>query len=97
MLVGIASRGCATANCAVADGAVRSVVIQADQTDTIAFSIACDSTSGSVQVRTMTTGEDLDPNGYAVLVDDVPVATVSDTGVTEVPVTAVGHQVAGWP
>jgi len=82
------------ANCAVADGAVRSVVIQADQTDTIAFSIACDSTSGSVQVRTVTTGEDLDPNGYAVLVDDVPVATVSDTGVTEVPVTAVGHQVA---
>jgi hypothetical protein len=82
------------ANCAVADSAVRRVVIEAGQTDTIAFSITCDSTSGSVQVRTMTSGEDLDPNGYAVLVDDVPVATVPDTGVTEVPVAAVRHQVA---
>jgi hypothetical protein len=82
-----------SANCAVADSAVRRVVIEAGQTDTIAFSITCDSTSGSVQVRTVTSGEDLDPNGYAVLVDDVPVATVSDTGVTEVPVAAVRHQV----
>jgi hypothetical protein len=83
-----------SANCVVADSAVRRVVVEAGQTDTVSFSIACDSTSGSVQVRTVTAGEDLDPNGYTVLVDDVPVATVSDTGVTEVPVAAVRHQVA---
>jgi hypothetical protein len=82
------------ANCTVADSQVRHVVIEAGQTDTVGFAVDCGATSGSVQVRAVTTGEDIDPNGYTVLVDDVPLATVSDTGVTEVPVAAVRHQVA---
>ena len=82
------------ANCAVADSQVRHVVIEAGRTDTVAFAVDCGATSGSVQVRAVTTGEDLDPNGYTVLVDDVPLATVTDTGVTELPVAAVRHQVA---
>jgi hypothetical protein len=82
------------ANCTVADSSARRTVLEAGQTDTVVFAVLCDSMSGRLQIRTTTTGEDLDPSGYVVMVDDLTVATVSDTGVTEVEVAAREHQVA---
>lgn len=82
------------ANCTVADSAARHAVLEPGQTDTVVFTVLCDSTSSRLQIRTNTSGDDLDPNGYVVIVDDLPMATVSDTGVTEVTVAARQHQVA---
>lgn len=56
-------------NCAVSGSNPRTVNIQGGATATVAFAVACSPTTGSLTVTVTTTGEELDPDGYSVLVD----------------------------
>jgi PKD domain len=57
------------ANCTVSGGATQTVTITANQTATLAFSVTCAATTGSLSVTTSTSGSNLDPDGYTVALD----------------------------
>src|SRR5690349_5666251 len=57
------------ANCTVNGGATQTVTITANQTATLAFSVTCAATTGSLSVTTSTSGSNLDPDGYTVALD----------------------------
>jgi hypothetical protein len=56
-------------NCAVAENP-RTVSVAAGETETVTFAVTCSATAGSIQITTATTGSSLDPDGYALSVDD---------------------------
>ena len=58
-----------SANCGVDAGTRRDVMVAADQTVAVAFDVVCSSTSGSIHIVTVTTGAQLDPDGYSVSLD----------------------------
>ncbi|MGB5527970.1 MAG: hypothetical protein WBO43_00965 [Gemmatimonadota bacterium] len=57
------------ANCSVAGGNPRTVAVTAGQTAAAAFTVTCSSTSGSMAISASTNGEDLDEDGYEIVVD----------------------------
>ena len=57
-------------NCAVAGQNPRSVTVVSDDTTMAQFILICEARVGSVRVTTATTGSDLDPDGYTVVVVD---------------------------
>lgn len=56
------------ANCTVAGNNPRTVTVPAGGTALATFDVSCAPT-GSLEARTATTGEDVDPNGYSLTVD----------------------------
>jgi len=55
------------ANCAVVGANPQTAVVTEGATAEVAFAVTCSSSNnGSVRVTTVTTGDDLDPNGYLV-------------------------------
>lgn len=56
-------------NCSVSGTNPRSVTVVADRTNVLIFDVACTELTGQLVVSTMTTGEEIDPEGYTV---DVP-------------------------
>jgi hypothetical protein len=58
-------------NCAVDGENPRSVMVEAGATTPVAFVITCSPSTGSAQVITATTGSNLDPDGYSLLLDGV--------------------------
>jgi hypothetical protein len=57
------------ANCSVAGGNPRTVAVTSGQTAAAAFTVTCSSTSGSMAISASTNGEDLDEDGYEVVLD----------------------------
>ena len=55
-------------NCQVADGTSRTTSVRTGETTTLAFSVACSPTTGSVSVTSLSAGVDLDRDGYSVRV-----------------------------
>ena len=58
-----------SANCQVTSTNPRQVAVVANQTTVITFTMACTRRVGDLRVVTVTTGADLDPDGYTVTVD----------------------------
>lgn len=71
-------------NCSVGGaGAIDTVTVTAGATTTKAFDVACVGLTGAIEVTTTTTGEDLDPDGYEIVVDGgAPVAIGTNATVT---------------
>lgn len=61
--------GDVASNCAVSGGNPRTVSVTAGQTTQTTFSVTCSATSGSIRVSASTSGEDLDGDGYAIVID----------------------------
>ncbi len=57
------------ANCTVEGDNPRTVAVAADATAPVAFTVACSTTLGSLQVTTTTSGSSPDPDGYSLSVD----------------------------
>src|SRR5215207_573033 len=66
-------------NCSVAENP-RSVRIDAGQTTTSVFAVACSATSGGVVITTVTTGDTPDPDGFAVVLDGVHQGPIPGNG-----------------
>jgi WD40-like Beta Propeller Repeat len=67
-------------NCAVAGQNPRSVTVVSDDTTMAQFILLCEARVGSVRVTTATTGSDLDPDGYTVVVVDGQTRAISVNG-----------------
>lgn len=57
-------------NCAVPGGPSATANVEAGKTAEVGFAVDCGATHGRIVVFTMTTGDDLDPNGFQVRLDD---------------------------
>src|SRR6266571_4708 len=58
-----------SSNCSVSGGNSRTVTVPAGGTASTTFAVSCAATTGSLTVTTSTTGSNLDPDGYTVVVD----------------------------
>jgi Tol biopolymer transport system component len=57
------------ANCTVAGDNPRAVAVTAGSAAPTTFNVACAATAGDLEVTTVTTGDDIDADGYSVAVD----------------------------
>jgi TolB protein len=53
-----------SSNCAVSGDSVRSVPVPRGDTTWVQFELTCGSTAGALRITTVSTGTELDPNGY---------------------------------
>jgi Tol biopolymer transport system component len=67
-------------NCQVASANPLSVTVVSNVTTTAQFSVFCLARTGSVRVTTVTTGTELDPDGYTAMVIDGPSRAVPVNG-----------------
>jgi Tol biopolymer transport system component len=81
-------------NCRLNGDALQEATVEAGDTVAVAYEVACTLTSASVQVTTRTSGSDIDPSGYQVLIDGVRRADVDPNGSVTVVTTASIHEVA---
>jgi WD40 repeat protein len=81
-------------NCTVSGAATREVTIAAGDTAGVAFDVACAAVRGTLRVTVTTSGIDLDPNGYEVLVDGAAGAAVEPDAAILFPVDAGDHVVS---
>ena len=56
-------------NCSASGGTSRTVTVPAGGTASTTFAVSCAATTGNLTVTTNTTGSNLDPDGYTVVVD----------------------------
>ena len=81
-------------NCSVAQNP-RTVTITASATTTVPFVVSCVAPSGYIQVTTATTGVDLDPDGYALSIDQQAAQPLGVNATVTIPNLTVGsHSVA---
>lgn len=88
-----------TANCIVGDPNPRTVMVATGETVPVPFMISCVATTGSIEVTAVTSGGDIDPDGYTVQVDDGPALTLAPNGTTTIAGVQSGdHSVrlGGW-
>jgi hypothetical protein len=70
-------------NCSLDGDPVRAVTVDAGETVALELVFTCRERAGTIQVRTASSGEDLDPSGYTLLVDGARVAAMSRSGLAE--------------
>jgi WD40 repeat protein len=81
-------------NCSAQGETVQRVTIAADDTAQVDFEVVCLGAAGAIRAAVTTTGEDQDPGGYTIMVDDVPTAPVDPTGVAVLTATTGAHVVS---
>ncbi len=81
-------------NCTVAGDNPRTVSVTAGETATVAFTIACTATSGSLRITASTSGPTPDPDGYTVAIDGTAGSQLaSNAEATLSGITAGAHSV----
>ncbi len=71
-------------NCQVTSTNPRQVRVERNQIAVITFVLACTARVGSVRLTTVTTGADLDPDGYVAVIGGVPNQAVPVNGTTTI-------------
>jgi Tol biopolymer transport system component len=88
------SLGDVSANCAVDGPNPRTLTVTEGAVADAAFSVRCSVRNGALRISAATSGSPVDPDGYAVAVDDgAPVALGTTATVTIDPVPEGAHQV----
>ena len=67
-------------NCQVLGESTRSISVAADQTATATFAVTCAQDVGAIAITTQTSGDELDPDGYQVVVDGGAPAAIGING-----------------
>ena len=83
-------------NCSVSGGPSRQVAVTTGRTAEVRFVVTCSETgggSGSIVVATQTSGSDIDPDGYTVLVNGDALASVPASGQQTIPGLTPGDYV----
>ena len=73
------------ANCTVAGDNPRTVTVTAGSTATTTFDVTCSATAGELQVTTVSTGDDIDADGYTVSVDGGAAQDIDANGTLTIP------------
>jgi hypothetical protein len=81
-------------NCSVAENP-RTIRIDAGQTTTSTFAVACSATSGGIVITTVTTGVTPDPDGFGVVLDGVDQGPIAANGQLSLTGLALGSHVVG--
>jgi len=82
-------------NCQVLGEAIRSVSVTGGQTATVTYAVTCAPTVGAIEVSVTTAGEDLDADGYEVVLDaGVPSAIAINGSMTTGDLTPGDHTLA---
>ena len=79
------------ANCALQQEAVQPVQVPAGGSVAVTFTVVCSTTAGGITVVTTTAGDILDPNGYAVAVDQGAAQPIDDNASVTVGGLAAGN------
>ena len=79
-------------NCAVVGQNPVTVQVASSETVTVRFSVACAAYVGTVRVTTVTTGGELDPNGYVAMSEGSQLATVGANTAAVIPGVRAGRQ-----
>lgn len=72
--------GDVASNCAVEGENPRQVEVPGGGTGSTTFEVVCEARTGDLEATVSTTGEDLDPDGYSVVVDDTRSQAVGPNG-----------------
>jgi hypothetical protein len=83
--------GDVASNCQVQGGVSRQVSVTANQTTSVSFLVTCTLQVGSIAVSVTTTGEDLDADGYEVVVDGAAPVSIANNGSTTVGDLSLGE------
>jgi hypothetical protein len=78
------------AACSAGGGNSKTVTLNGDDTVLVAFSIVCTRTTGDIRVTTVTTGSDIDPDGYIVQLNQQSRATIGVNSAATVQFVAPG-------
>jgi hypothetical protein len=81
------------ANCAVQGDAQRSIQVTGGGTSTVQFEVVCPASSGALRVVTVTTGAQVDADGYQVVVDEAEPLAIETNGDLAVNALPVGDHV----
>lgn len=68
-------------NCTVDGGEARTVTITLAQVTPVQFTLTCQAVTGTIEIRTETTGEDFDPDGYVAHIEGAPERVLAPNGV----------------
>ena len=79
-------------NCTVVGQNPVTVEVPNNETVTVRFSVTCVSYVGTVRVTTVTTGGELDPNGYVAMSEGMQLAIVGANTATTIPGVRAGRQ-----
>jgi len=80
-------------NCEVQGESVRTVQVAGETTTDVTFAVVCSPLpTGSIQITTVTTGQDVDPGQYAVLVGGEPAGAVGTNAVITIADVPVGDR-----
>jgi hypothetical protein len=80
-------------NCTVQGSNPQAVTVTTGGTAELSFTVSCGATMGTIQVRTATTGDNPDPDGYTVGVDAGAAQPIGVNGTIQIPAGAGPHQV----
>ena len=78
-------------HCALSGTNPRSVVVAAGQVVPVGFPLVCLAITGSIEINAVTSGLDLDPNGYVVQVDNGPSSTLAANATTVIEGLSAGN------
>jgi Tol biopolymer transport system component len=81
-------------NCRLQGDSARTVPVAADASTGIEFEIQCNPTVGTARVSVSSTGVDLDPNGYLIVVDTAPAGRVAASSQTDLSIAAGEHRIS---
>lgn len=77
-------------NCTVT-GNPATATVTAGETATVAFAITCSATTSTLTVTTASTGDHVDPNGYAIAVDDGEAQPIAASGTATIDGLTAGN------
>jgi WD40-like Beta Propeller Repeat len=81
------------ANCALTGDSVRSVPAAPGDTARVEFEVSCRSATGAMRVTTRTTGHDIDPNGFTIVIDGAAEPGAADPNGVYAVTIATGHHI----
>ena len=82
------------AHCTLTGDNPRNVIVPANGTASVTFSLTCQATTGSIEVTTTTSGPNPDPDGYAFAVDGGSTRPIGSNATSTIDGLAVGaHEV----
>jgi WD40 repeat protein len=81
-------------NCTLSGDSVRTISGVPGDTARESFDVTCGATTGTLRVTTLTSGAEIDPNGYLIVIDGIPEpARTNPTSVYSTDITSGDHTV----
>jgi Tol biopolymer transport system component len=81
-------------NCVSQGKEIQPVTVSPGDTSEVGFDVSCQPIAGDVEVTTASSGSDIDPNGYVLVLDGTPRLEIESTETATLAMTAGRHEIA---